>query len=146
MGYFSKNNKGLTLVEILISIALIGIIAIAFLPLFQMSAVVLNRTEHTLEDTYTGKDTMELMYNLSSSTNYEGLKTELLNRGYIKDEIDNAVFIKKNNITEDTWIELRLTNEGDLVRVVTRVYSDMNRTKLETKYEAYYRLSNKENP
>jgi len=142
VGNFSKNNKGLTLVEILVSIALLGIIAIAFLPLFQLSAIALNRTEHKLEATYTGKDTMELMYNLSLNTNYNDLEEELISRGYYKDEINN-VFIYE--IADDKRIELRFTNEGDLVRVVTKVYSEINRSELETKYEAYYTWANKGN-
>lgn len=142
MRKFYKDNKGLTLVEIIVSLAILGIIVIAFIPLFTMSAMVMNRAEQTLEATYTGKDTMELMYNLSTNVNYGDLETELLSRGYSKDI--NNLFIYEN--TDDKYIELYFTDQENLVKVVTKVYSDINRTELQSQYEAYYKWISKGNP
>lgn len=139
MRKFCKSHNGFTLVEIIVSIALLGIIAITFIPIFTISALVTSRTENTLESTYTGKDTMELMYNLSTNTNFENLEEELLSKGYIKDI--NDLFIYET--TDNKYIELAFTDQGDLVQVVTKVYTDLNRTKIESKYESYYNWINK---
>lgn len=134
-----KRNKGFTLVEIIVSLALLGILAVTFIPLFTMSATVMGKTQDKLEATYTGKDTMELMYKLSLGTNYNDLETELVSRGYDKDI--NNVYIYQT--TNNKCIELGVTKQEDLVEVVTKVYSTMNRTELESKYQAYYKWANK---
>lgn len=128
-------DNGLTLVEIIISMALLGLITIALIPLFTTSAMIINRTEYTLEDTYTGKDIMELMYFLSSNTYLEDLESELLSRGLSKD----ADGLLTYETADNKYVELEYSDQGDLVRVVTKVYRKVNRTELETKYEAYYR-------
>ena len=66
MGKYIKNNKGLTLIEVIVSIALLGLVVMGFMQLFTVSSIVTSKSEDVLEATYTGKDTMELIYNLST--------------------------------------------------------------------------------
>ncbi len=77
-------NDGFTLIEILIAIAIIGVIAVTFMPLFVMSAKTNVTSETTLDSTYLGKDAMELAYELSREINYEDVESELDNKGYTK--------------------------------------------------------------
>ena len=129
-----RGNKGLTLVEVIISMALLGLISISIISLFTTSAIIINRSESTLKDTYTGKDIMELMYSLSLNTYLENLESELLTRGFNK--VSAGTFVYE---TDKQQIEMKYTDQGDLVKVVTKVYSKANGTDPEAKYEAHYR-------
>jgi type II secretory pathway pseudopilin PulG len=82
-----NSESGLTLIELIISIALIAMILIAFLPMFIMSAETNTKSETTLDSTYLGKDAMEMAYDLSKNKEiiYEDLDNVLVDeKGYSK--------------------------------------------------------------
>lgn len=133
--YIYKNNKkGLTLIELILSLALVGIIIIGFMPLFTLSAKNNSKSENTLESTYQGKDTMELIYYLSKNISYDKLEQELINRGYNFDNKNDVFTCKYDN----KYIKLKNKEEGNLVRVITETYKDVSMTELESKYEVLY--------
>lgn len=130
-------NKGITLLEIIVSIALLGIILIATIPFFTMAAKMSNVTDNRLEATYVGKDTMELVYNISkTASDYNDFEDALVAEGYVK---DGNKF--KYYTFDDKYIELKINIQANLVRVLTMTYDSDSDAKLESQYEAYYILN-----
>ena len=63
------NKKGLTLIEIILSIAILGIIAIAFLPLLTFGYVNLFQTRDLTEAMYNSQQIVEKEMEIARNTN-----------------------------------------------------------------------------
>lgn len=135
MAKLKRNRSGLTLVELILSIAIMGIIAITFMPLFVISSKTVNKSETTLDSTYLGKNAMELVYDLSRNFPYEKLEEELIKNGYEKD-VSNDIFCYKYN--DKKYLDMRFTEKGNLIKVVVKVYKDETKDQLEVQYESLY--------
>ncbi len=130
-----NKNAGLTLVELILAIAILGMIIIAFIPAFLMSAKTNNRAEKALESTYLGKDVMEAVYELSKTASYEELKSKLVTeKGYTK--LSENTY--KREISDNRVIYLSLTENDKLLTVVTKIYNDVSLSQLEVQYESLY--------
>lgn len=135
MKEIKKSRKGLTLVELVLSIAILGIIFIGFMPLFILSAKTNNQSQATLTSTYLGKDTMELVYHLSETLPYERLGEELKKKGYKESGFKN---IFNYTYEDDRFLELKFSEEGELIKVLARIYEDKTLRKLQAQYESLY--------
>lgn len=125
------SKSGLTLVELILSIAIIGIIAISFMPLFIMSTQTNNKSEMALDSTYLGKDAVELVYNLSKTIPYGNLGSELENRGYVKSETNSYSY----EHADKRYLNIIFAKEGNLVRLNVKVYKDRSMNSIEAQYE-----------
>lgn len=125
---------GLTLIELIISIAILGIIIASFIPLFVMSANSNRKSENTLDSTHLGKDAMEVAYSLSKNTDYEELEIQLVDKGYEKLGDNKFGFEYVNN----KYLNMKFSEDGNLVRVIVKIYKDKNMTELEVQYESLY--------
>ena len=130
-----KSKAGFTIIEVILSITIIGLIVIAFMPLFTMSATTNSRSKAILDSTYLGKDAMELIYDLSKTIPYKDLREELENEGYIYDQVNN-IFSREYSNKE--YLTIKLDEEGDLIRVIVKAYGDKSMEKLEAQYESLY--------
>lgn len=135
MQNIKKANAGLTLIELIISIALIGMIVVAFMPLFVMSAKTNIKSEVTLDSTYLGKDAMELAYYLSQNTPYKELEGELVDRGYSVDGSQNTFGYE---YSDKKYLNMKFSEDGNLVRVTAKIYKDKDMNQLEVQYESLY--------
>lgn len=135
MQNIKKYRAGLTLIEIILSIAIIGIITVAIIPLFVFSAKTNSKSETTLDSTYLGKDAMELVYHLSKNTPYEDLENELISRGYSSD-ISKKIF--GYEYSDKKYLNMKFSEEGNLVRVIVQIYKDKSMNELEGQYESLY--------
>ncbi|MGI6114058.1 MAG: prepilin-type N-terminal cleavage/methylation domain-containing protein [Mahellales bacterium] len=135
MQKINKSEAGLTFIELIISIAIIGMIAVAFMPLFVMSVKTNNNSETTLDSTYLGKDAMELAYYLSRNVLYENLENELVSRGYSKDISTNTFGYEYG---DKKYLNIKFSEEGNLVRVVVKIYKDKSMNQLQGQYETLY--------
>lgn len=135
-----RAEAGLTVVEVILSLAIIGMIVVVFVPIFTMSAKTNEKSKVTLEATYIGQKAMEEIYSLiSKSSSYEELKGRLEAKGYdlISDEDKEVVYESKAK----KYLTLKLKKEGgDLIRVLVRVYKDETKEQLKAQYESLYIL------
>ncbi|MCC3356545.1 hypothetical protein [Bacillus sp. REN16] len=69
-------EKGISLIEILISIVLLSIIVVSFLTMFVQSAKTNKISEDTLVATYLAQDTMECIYNSSKTSSFNSVKVK----------------------------------------------------------------------
>lgn len=136
-------REGVTLIELIISIAIIGIIVVSFLPLFTMSAETNSRSRTTLNSTYIGKDTMELIYSLiqdNEKNKFDDLVSNI-NEKIGEDSKYKRIKGKDGNIykyEDNKYVELRFKEEYNLIGVIVEVYADEEMNKLEVKYESLY--------
>jgi len=127
-----KYKAGFTVIEVLLSIAIIGIIASICLPIFALSAKTNRQTEQTLDSTYLGQNAMEEVYYLSKSIPYD----ELANHEYTYDE---GKYIYSYEYDNGKYLIIEIEKENDdLVRVIVKVYDNKDMNKLETQYESLY--------
>ncbi|MGI6731032.1 MAG: type II secretion system protein [Anaerovoracaceae bacterium] len=147
MKQVTKNNAGLTIVELMVSIALIGIILAGFLPLFVMSANTNQRSETTLDSTYMGKDGMEFIYHLSREFPYEDL-TEAILEQFSEEKMPHATLVNYSGhasikkieyeYRDDKSMNIELKPEGNLIRVEVKVYDDSSMNTVKAQYESLY--------
>ncbi|MFA5535577.1 MAG: prepilin-type N-terminal cleavage/methylation domain-containing protein [Bacillota bacterium] len=136
MKCFKADSLGLTLIELLIALAIIVMIAVAFFPLFTLAARTNQKSEETLDATYLGKDVMEFAYGISREINFEGLEGELIKEGYEK--LGPNIFGREYG--DHKFLELSFAEVGDnnLIRVIAKIYEDSSKSKLDVQYEALY--------
>lgn len=129
-----ENIKGLTLIELIISLAIIGIIVIAFMPLFTMSAKANIKSGTMLGSTYSGKDAMEEVYQLSRQVAYDqlGEKLEEIDRGYKKGSEANEW---EKYLDNDRVLKLKFGEEDNLINVEVYIYKG---DQVETHYQSLF--------
>lgn len=127
-----ENNKGLTLIELIISLAIIGIIAIAFMPLFTMSAKANMKSATMLGSTYSGKDAMEEVYQLSRQVAYDQLGEELKDKGYKKIPEPNEW---EKALDNDRTLKMILEEKDNLISVEVYIYKG---DQVETHYQSLF--------
>ena len=133
MYFYKKNNKGLTLLEVIISIAIIGIISTVTIPLFTMAIKSNSMSKSRLESTYTGMEAMELAYHLSKKIDFNDLEKELTeNYDYTKDSLNNRYIYKYD---DKNYVDIKFIEEGNLISVIVNVYENEKSIK---KYETLY--------
>lgn len=135
MGKTRKKRLGFTLVELMLSMAIIGMIVVSFMPLFVRSAQNNRRSGDTLSATYLGKDAMELVYDLSKNITYDKLEERLIVAGGYEKLADNTYGIESSKGKYST-IEFR--GDAKLVKVLAKVYEDETMAQLEVQYESLY--------
>jgi prepilin-type N-terminal cleavage/methylation domain-containing protein len=136
-----KNNlytrKGMTLVEVIISMAILAIIIVPFLTMFVQSTVTTRKSEVILDATYVAQSNMEELYSLSISktlsdsiiqltdNDFEAIK--VADRDYDCTKQGGAYYIK---------IEIRGSEyEGVLVKTLVEIYENSSMDKLEAQME-----------
>ncbi|NLY44959.1 MAG: prepilin-type N-terminal cleavage/methylation domain-containing protein [Tissierella sp.] len=112
-----KNRKGLTLIEVILSLAILGMITIPLLNMFVFSTVTNSKSEDVLDATYIAQQIMEERYNESKNGEEIPLNNEYLD--------SSGVY----------WIEEKVSNEGNLVRVLIKVYTDNSKKELKAQME-----------
>jgi type II secretory pathway pseudopilin PulG len=138
----SKWNKihsesGITLVEIIASIAILSLVILTFLPLFSQSMRSTKVASDMLDSTYLAQSTLENVYHLTTVYPF----SEAVNH------VDDMTFLG----TEDKWyryvqykdgayIELLIeVPDNELSNILVKVYSDDTKSKLEAQMETIYR-------
>ncbi|MBU5426686.1 type II secretion system GspH family protein [Tissierella pigra] len=101
-----KNNKGLTLIEIVITIAITSIMAIAVLTMFNISITNISKSGNKTERVLRIKEEVdeEIINNKEKTTNTDKVKVTI--DGIIKDrEVDGKIIeIKDSDIKITTFV------------------------------------------
>lgn len=131
--YFSS-EKGLTLIEILVSIVILSIIVVSFLSMFVQSSRSNAVSKNIIDATYIAEKEMEELYGKISSANSlaEFSPTTYMLR---EPKTNEKAFYEKN--VPNHYILLELTSKPDdpLVKVLVKVFSDSTETKQEAQME-----------
>ena len=115
-------ERGLTLIEVILSLAILGIIIVPFLNMFIFSTMTNRKSENILDATYVAQNIMEQRY--AESRNGNGIPEDS-EEGY-SDPYGGGY-----------WVNEIIEVEDNLVRVIVEVYSDNSKEKLEAQMETY---------
>jgi prepilin-type N-terminal cleavage/methylation domain-containing protein len=125
-------EKGLTLIEILISISILSIILVTFLTFFTQSANV-NKTSKNIGDaTYVAENCMEEISNTISKTTQPTNITNFTLNGYTQ-KTGTSTY-EKFPSGHYVFVEL-VPQTSPLITVKVKVYKDSSKTKLESQME-----------
>lgn len=128
-----SSNKGLTLIEILVSIVILGIIVVSFITLFIHSARTNTISEKMLDATYIAQTQMEEFYHLKNLSN-----KDMTDLGFEKIEMncDNDSCYSKESEGYYIWTEFKHpTDRSQLVHVIIKVFNNHKKDKLEAQME-----------
>lgn len=118
-----NKRKGLTLIEVILSLAILGIIVISFLKMFVFSTVTNRKSEDIIDATYIAQGRIEKRFEESKDRT-------------VPMPVDIGIIYSDS--IEDYWIEEEILNIDDnLVRLIVKIYSDESKNKLEAQMETY---------
>lgn len=131
-------RKGMTLIENIISLALLAIIIVPFLTMFVNSTSTNSKSQNILEATYLAQSTMEELYSLSISYPFSDGLLQLTTNGYTETVIvsdDDYNYVKEQG---DYYIKIEIRNSaytGSLVKSVVKIYNNSSMDKLVSQME-----------
>src|SRR5690606_37898193 len=122
-----KKEKGLTLIEVLVSIVLLSLILIMFFSMFIQTAKVNNSSETIIDATYIAQTEMERIYSYSKKTSYSKREDALADLNFNKvANIDDWIIFEKNDSNSDFKIVVKLQKqqlEENMNRLILEVYN-----------------------
>lgn len=131
-------RKGMTLIEIIISLALLAIIIIPFMTMFVHSTSTNSKSQNILDATYLAQNTMEELYSISISYPFSDGILQLTASGYTETVIvsDDEYNFEKEQ--DGYYIKIEIRNSaytGNLVKAVVKIYNNSSMNKLESQME-----------
>lgn len=135
-----KSERGITLIEIIASIAILSIIIIAFLPMFTQTMKTSSISTDVLDATYLAQSKMEEVYHLSTAYPFEEAKSQVKNMKLVKTE---GPWYHYAQTVNDFYVYLSIKEpQNELSNVLVKVYNDSTKNKLEAQMETIYRWEN----
>ena len=119
------NRKGMTLIEIIVSLAILAIIIVPFLNIFVQSTVTNKKSEVILDATYVAQRVMEESYN--DSLDVDGKTPKPL----------SGIQNYKDTSGGNYWINKKISSQdsNNLVGVIVKIYSDESESDLKAQME-----------
>jgi len=132
-----SNQKGTTLVELLISIAILGMIVGTFLSAFVYATKTNIDTDELTDGTYVAQTCMEEVYALSISasvTNWDQMKSALIDLTHSYSTVNEINYTKQK---EGFYVDVKITPDTytNLYKVVVSSYYDAGCSELAAKME-----------
>lgn len=116
------NQKGMTLIEIIVSLAILGIILVPFMNMFVHSTLTTQKSGVILDASYEAQSVMEDIYNDS--------KDGIINIP------SNGIDKKWDSVGHKYWIDIKISTQTiNPVDVLIRIYSDESETNIEAQIE-----------
>lgn len=127
------SEKGFTLIEVLVSLTMISIIVTGTMGLFIFSAKTHKNSQTSLDATYTARNTMEMVYELSRTVDFQsGIDIIKNNNGFDSISSSEVLLGKTAN---DQYVTIHLKESDNLINVIVSVYEDFRLNSLKAKIE-----------
>lgn len=117
-----RNESGLTLIEVVVSILILTLIITSFLMMFIQATKTNKASERIIDSTYYAQVEMENIHAISDTSSFEDRKT-IMNKHLKYETLDLINFIK-NDGKSGKYFEVRLLerNELPIVDLLVKVY------------------------
>lgn len=119
------DNKGMTLIEVLVSLVILSIIVVSILPFFIQSSRTTDLSENIVNATLLAETEMESIINMNTtlpSESLEDFSNRILARGYERDPSCNGCY---GMYKDRQYISIQLSDmSGNLGKVILRIYDD----------------------
>lgn len=133
---YTRNARGVTLVEILASLVILSVILVVFVPLFGHSMTSTKVSEDMLDATYVAQTTMEELHQQMTTLNETSISS-LKNITYLRKDTERYYYKKE---TSDAYIEISIKAPVDgLSSVLVKVYPNSGKSKLLAQMETINR-------
>ena len=132
-----RSQKGITLIEILVAIVILGIIVVSFIPLFIQSARTNSQSEEMIDATYVAQSLLEDIYFISKNSDVT-LQNELIDLGYEEDLANCQSSFCFHKEKKGYYVRTELSNlnsHDSLPHVIIKIYEDQSKQKLEAQME-----------
>ncbi|OAT80882.1 hypothetical protein A6P54_12805 [Bacillus sp. MKU004] len=131
------SERGITLVEIIASIAILSLIILTFVPIFTQSMRSSKAASDMLDSTYLAQTVMENVYQLTTEYQFNEAVNHVDEMTFIGSQDDWYQYVQYK---DGTYIELLIEKPDDeLSNVLVKVYADDTKSKLEAQMETIYR-------
>lgn len=144
MNHFIRSQKGLTLIEVLVAIVLLGVIVVSFIPLFIQSTRINTQSKDMINATYVAQTLLEDIHFISRESD-DDFKIKLISMGYeevVNNCPTNFCFQQENN-GYYIWTEFtNLNSQESLPHAIIKVYEDHSKEQLEAQMETILPLKN----
>lgn len=131
------SERGITLVEIIASIAILSLIILTFVPIFTQSMRSSKAASDMLDSTYLAQTVMENVYQLTTEYQFNEAVNHVDEMTFIGSKDDWYQYVQYK---DGTYIELLIEKPDDeLSHVLVKVYADDTKSKLEAQMETIYR-------
>jgi type II secretory pathway pseudopilin PulG len=131
------SERGITLVEIIASIAILSLVILTFLPLFTQSMRSAKVASDMLDSTYLAQSTLEDVYHLTTAYPFSEAVNHVDDMTFLGTEDEWYKYVQYK---DGTYIELLIEEpDNELSNVLVKVYSDDTKSKLEAQMETVYR-------
>lgn len=129
------DNKGMTLIEVLVSLVILSIMIISVLPFFVQSSRTSNLSDNIVTATLLAETEMESIINMNTTHPAQSLgefANQILARGYERDySCDSCYGMYKDRY----YVSLQLSDmAGNLGKVILRIY-DENKNRIASQME-----------
>jgi type II secretory pathway pseudopilin PulG len=130
-------ERGLTLIEVIASVAILMLIIMTFVPLFTQSMRSTTVSSNIMDATYLAQTAMEEAYHLSTTYSFEEAVKQVDDMTFIGTEGPWYRFVEYK---DGAYIELSMKiPEDELSNVLVKVYSDDSKSELKAQMETIYR-------
>lgn len=152
------NEKGLTLIEVMVSIVILSIIVVSLLTFFVQSSRSNSFSENMIDSTYIAQTSIEEINNLNktfvpptttTTNNLAEFKSFLVSKGYTSDA---SCLYCLGKVQNNRYVQFQLSSPSlpttssssaeDLGKVVVEVYFDSTKTKKEAQMEMLFSWKN----
>ncbi|WP_026475848.1 type IV pilus modification PilV family protein [Alkaliphilus transvaalensis] len=128
-----KSNRGFTLAEVLVALALISLIVMGFIGLFVFSARTNSMSTTSMTATYIARDNVEMLYDLSRTEDFStAIEILTTDHHYTSLSTDKKLYGK---LLEQKYITIEFETLGNLIKVLVIVYEDDYLQKKEAQIE-----------
>ncbi len=138
-------RKGMTLIEIIISLALLAIIIVPFLTMFVHSTSTNSRSQNIVDATYVAQSNMEELYSISTTYTFSTGLLQLTSNGYSETVVASGNDYDYVKEQDGYYIKIEIRNSaytGNLVKAIVKVYNNSSLDKLESQMETILSWNN----
>ena len=124
------DESGISLVEVVASMAILSLLLTTFLMMFIQSAKIAKSSENIIDATYIAQTEMERLYGVSLNTKYAERETKIVELGYLKKEQQgNYLTFEKIDIETGALIKVEVKHHPpypNMTNVIVEVYESIN--------------------
>lgn len=128
------SSKGMTLLEVLLSIVILSIILVSFVTMFVQSARTNQYSSKIIDATFVAQTYMEKIYEISNNHSYDEGITKLNDEFNHSIQLDTGREFTKEE--DQVYITANISDpQNGISSVVVKVYKDSTKSRLEAQME-----------